>query len=131
MQRHRFFGALDAITGEWHWAHHDRKLAVHFVAFLTLIADAYPTGHLYLALDSAPAHTAKVVEKWFASNPRVVVLWLPKYTAHKHNPVERVWRSMKDNVAANRLAGSIEELAACAGRFLDGVNPHASPLEAA
>ncbi len=130
-RRHAFFGALDAVTGEWHWADHDRKLAVHFVAFLEQVSAAYPTGGLYLALDSAPAHIAKVVEKWLVANPRVVVLWLPKYTAHKHNPVERVWRSMKDTVAANRLAGSIEELVACAGCFLDGVKPHPSPLEAA
>lgn len=130
-RRHAFFGALDAVTGEWHWADHDRKLAVHFVAFLKQVVAAYPTGVLYLALDSAPAHTAKVVEKWLVANPRVKVLWLPKYSAHKHNPVERVWRSMKDNVAANRLAGSIEELVACAGRFLDGVRSHPAPLEAA
>ena len=71
MQRHRFFGALDAVTGEWHWADHDRKLAVHFVAFLKQVVAAYPTGVLYLALDSAPAHTAKVVEKWLVANPRV------------------------------------------------------------
>ena len=130
-RRHAFFGALDAVTGQWYWADYERKLAVHFVAFLEAVVRAYPAGALYLALDSAPAHTAKVVEKWLASNPRVVVLWPPKYTAHKHNPVERVWRSMKDNVAANRLAGSIEGLAACAGRFLDGLRPCVSPLEAA
>ncbi len=128
-RRHAFFGALDAITGEWYWMDHERKLAVHFVTFLNQILTAYPVGTLYLALDSAPAHTAKVVDRWLVANPRVVVLWLPKYSAHKHNPVERVWRSMKDSVAANRLAGSIEELAACACRFLDGVKPHPAQLQ--
>lgn len=110
---------------------HERKLAMHFVAFLTAVAEAYPTGVLYLALDSAPIHTAKVVQKWFEANPRVEVLWLPKYSAHKHNPVERVWGLMKDNVAANRLAGSIEELTACARRFFNGCNPSSPQLEAA
>ncbi len=130
-RRHAFFGALDAVTGEWYWMDSERKLAAHFVAFLNRIVAAYPTGALYLALDSAPTHTAKVVDKWLLANPRVRVLWLPKYSAHKHNPVERVWRSMKDNVAANRLVGSIEDLAACAGRFLDGVKPLTARLEAA
>ncbi len=68
---------------------------MHFVAFLKQVVAAYPTGVLYLALDSAPAHITKVVDKWLVANPRVKVLWLPKYSAHKHNPVERVWRSMK------------------------------------
>jgi transposase len=31
--RHAFFGALQALGGQWQWADHDRKLAVHFVAF--------------------------------------------------------------------------------------------------
>ncbi len=130
-RRRAFFGTLDAVTGEWYWMDHERKLAVHFVTFLNQIVAAYPAGTLYLALDSAPAHTAKVVHRWLVANPRVVVLWLPKYSAHKHNPVERVWRSMKDNVAANRLAGSIDELTDCAARFLDAVKPHHSHLEAA
>jgi transposase len=37
---HAFFGALDAVTGQWLWTDHPRKLAVHFVAFLEQIAAA-------------------------------------------------------------------------------------------
>lgn len=116
-RRHAFFGALDAVTGQWLWADHQRKLATHFVCFLKAVAEAYPTGVLYLALDSAPTHTAKVVQRWLEANPRVRVLWLPKYAAHKHNPVERVWGLMKEDVAANRLAGNIDELVGYARRF--------------
>ncbi len=130
-RRHTFSGALDAVTGQWHWADHDRKLAVHFVAFLKQVAATYPTGVLYLALDGAPAHTAKVVQRWLEANPRVKVLWLPKYSAHKHNPVERVWCLMKDEVAANRLAGSIEELAEYARRFFRGLQSPTSESQAA
>jgi hypothetical protein len=60
--RHAFFGALDAVSGRWLWADHDRKLALHFVAFLEHLVTAYPTGVLYLAFDGAPAHTATVVD---------------------------------------------------------------------
>ncbi len=127
-RRHAFFGALDAVTGQWHWVDHERKLAVHFLAFLKQVAAAYPTGVLYLVFDGAPAHIAKVVYKWLEANPRVVVLWLPKYSAHKHNPVERVWGRMKDDVAANRLAGSIEELVAHARRYFADIS-HRSTLQ--
>ncbi len=130
-RRQACFGALDAATGEWHWVDHERKLAVHFVAFLKALASAYPTGTLYLALDSAPTHTAKVVQRWLEANPRVVVLWLPKYSAHKHNPVERVWGAMKDEVAANRLEGSIDELVVYARRFFANLSPRAALEEAA
>ncbi len=108
--RHAFFGALDAVSGRWLWADHDRKLASHFVAFLEHLAAAYPTGQLYLALDGAPAHTAKVVQRWLAAQPRVIALRLPTYAAHRDNPAE--------------LEGSITELVLAARRFFAELAPH-------
>jgi transposase len=123
------FGALDARTGALHHAVRPRKLAVHFVAFLEQLARAYPTGEVVLVLDNVATHDAKVVRAWLArpEHARVRVLWLPKYSAHEHNPIERVWGHLKDAVAANRLAGSIDALAAQAERFLAAariVAPH-------
>ena len=128
--RHAFFGALDAASGIFHWTDADRKLAVHFVAFLDHLVTVYPTGSLYLVLDSAPTHTAKVVQRWLLAHPRVRVLWLPKYTAHEVNPVERLWGLMKDKVAANRLAGRIDVLVAQARRFFGELAPHPVALPA-
>jgi hypothetical protein len=90
-RRHAFFGALDAVSGHWFFVDHERKLAVHCVALLQGLAAVSPTGPLYLALDQAPAHTAKVVQTWLKAHPRVTLLWLPKYAAHEPNPVERIW----------------------------------------
>lgn len=122
--RHAFFGALDARSGRFHWVDHERKLATHFVAFLEQVIRCYPDGPLYLVLDSAPTHTAKVVARWLAAHPRVAVLWLPKYAAHEVNPAERIWGLMKDDVAANRLAGSMAFLVAQARRFFHELTPH-------
>jgi transposase len=116
-EKHAFFGALDAVTGQWFWADYPRKLAVHFVAFLEQIVAAYPPGRVYIALDGAPAHTAKVVQRWAEAHPGVLLLRLPTYAAHDENPVERVWGLMKEAVAANRLAGSMEDLIRAATRF--------------
>jgi len=119
-----FFGALHAASGAFHWADHERKLAVDFVAFLGRIAAAYPDGPLFLVMDGAPTHTAKVVAAWLAANPRARVLWLPKYSAHEANPAERIWGLMKDKVAANRLAGDLDQLVATARRFFRELQPH-------
>ena len=119
-----FFGALDAASGVFLWADRERKLAVHFVAFLERVAAAYPEGPLFLVMDGAPIHTAKVVAAWLAANPRAQLLWLPKYSAHEANPVERVWGLMKDKVAANRLAGDLDHLVAAAHRFFRELQPH-------
>src|SRR5260370_322057 len=115
--RHAFFGALDAGSGRWLWPDHERKLALHFVAFLEHLAAAYPTGQLYLALDGAPAHTAKVVQRWLAAHPRVIALRLPTYAAHRDNPADRLWGLRKDAVAPDRLVSSLTELVLAARRF--------------
>ena len=123
-----FFGALDAASGAFHSADFDRKLAAHFVAFLRQLAAAYPTGPLVLAMDNVRMHDAKLVRQWLAANPRVTVLWLPKYAAHDANPVARVWGLMKGTIAANRRAGSLAELTQAARRFLADLAPHPVPL---
>jgi transposase len=125
--RHAFFGALEAATGHWHWADHPTKRAVHCVAFLEQLAAAYPTEPLYLVLDNAPIHTAKVVHAWLDEHPRVQALWLPTYAAHQANPTERIWGLLKTDIAANRLAGNMAELVSAARQFFTDLAPH--PLQ--
>jgi transposase len=122
--RRAFFGALDATSGVFHVADQERKLAVHFVAFLRQLVSAYPDEQLVLVMDNVATHRAKVVQRWLAGQPQVSVVWLPRYAAHEVNPAERIWGLLKDRVAANRLAGSIEALTAEARRFFADLQPH-------
>jgi transposase len=114
------FGALNARTGVLHHLIRPRKRAVDFVAFLDHLARAHPLGEVVLALDNVITHDAKLVRQWLArpEHARFRVLWLPKYTAHEHNPIERIWGLLKDRVAANRLHGSIDAPVAEAERYL-------------
>jgi transposase len=114
------FGALHAHTGVLAYRFAPNKRAVHFVAFLESLAREYPTGPVVLVLDNVITHDAKLVRQWLArpEHARFRVLWLPKYSAHEHNPIERVWGLLKDAVAANRLHGSIEALVTAADRHL-------------
>jgi len=114
------FGALDARTGRLVHLLRPRKRAADFVAFLERLALAYPSGEVVLVLDNVVTHDAKLVRAWLArpEHARFRLLWLPKYAAHEHNPIERVWGLLKDAVAANRLHGSIDRLVARAERFL-------------
>jgi transposase len=134
-RKRAIFGALDARTGALQHAVRERKRAVDFVAFLEQLARAHPVADVVLVLDSVITHDANLVRAWLArpEHARFRLLWLPKYTAHEHNPIERVWGLLKDKVAANRLHGSIEALAAEAERFLAEARfcaPHAQPAPA-
>jgi len=114
-----FFGALDARTGTVQSLVRAKKLAVQFVECLELLAQAYPGGEVVLVLDKVITHDAKVVRRWLAqpAPARFRLLWLPKDSAHEYNPIARVWGLLKDAVAANRLAGSIDALVGEAERF--------------
>jgi len=113
------FGALNARTGRLHHLVRPRKRAAQFVEFLEALAAAYPVGKVILVLDNVITHDAKLVRAWLArpEHARFRFLWLPKYSAHQYNPIERVWGLMKDAVAANRLHGSIDRLVEEADRF--------------
>lgn len=118
-QKRAIFGALDARTGALHHLIRPRKRALDFTAFLEHLARAYPLGEVVLVLDNVVTHDARLVRAWLArpEHQRFRLLWLPKYAAHEHNPIERCWGLLKDAVAANRLAGSIDALVAEAERF--------------
>ena len=89
-----------------------------------LLDQCLGTHHLHQGPSNGTLATT-LVQKWLKANPRVVVLWLPKYSAHQSNLTEGIWGLMKDAVAANRLAGSIGELVKKARHFLDhGLLPH-------
>jgi hypothetical protein len=92
------FGALNARTGAVHHLNRPRTRALDFVALLDQLAQAYPSGEVVLVLDNVVTHDAKLVRVWRAQpeHARFRLLWPPKYTAHEHNPIERVWGLLKD-----------------------------------
>ena len=117
------FGALDLETGAWHYAVTARKRAVEFVAFLEQLVAAYPDRPLLIALDNASIHGAKAVAAWLTDHPAVELLYLPAYSGHEQNPVEKVWWRLKDRVAANRLHGSLDDLVATVHTFFASFTP--------
>lgn len=117
------FGALDLATGVWHYAVETRKRAVEFLAFLEQLSAAYPQRPLLLILDNASIHRAKAVQAWLVEHPQVTLGYLPAYSGHEQNPVEKVWWRLKDKVAANRLHGSLDDLIATVHEFFASFTP--------
>ena len=117
------FGALAPETGAWTYAIGPRRRASEFIAFLDQVLAAYPDRPLQMVLDNAGIHTAKAVAAWLRDQPRVELLFLPCYSGHRENPVEKVWWRLKQQVAADRLYGSIDDLTAAADTFFATFTP--------
>ncbi len=88
------YGAVAPTTGEQFFLHRSGLNSVHFQVFLDALAQAYPHPLNVLVLDTSGAHTAKRVI--IPANVRLVLL--PPYTPEL-NPMERVWRALKDELA--------------------------------
>jgi transposase len=125
-RKRSIFGALETETGHWLYKVFERKRSVEFIAFLEELALAYPNRPLLVVADNASIHKAKVVGRWLADHPLIELLWLPTYSGHKENPVEKVWWRLKGHVAANRLHGSIESLIATVHQFFASFTPEAA-----
>jgi transposase len=124
------FGALNVRSGEWFYQLTAHKRSAEFIAFLTRLLVAYPTGRVYLLVDNASIHTSRAVQRWLAAHGRLELLYLPTYSGHRLNPVEKVWWALKGNtrtrpargasVAANRAFRNLAELdLAIHGYFAD------------
>jgi putative transposase len=115
------FGGVNLRTGAWHYQLTSRKRGIEFIAFLTEVVQAYPTGPIYVLIDNASIHTSKAVLKWVSSQPRLELIYLPTYMGHKLNPTEKVWWDLKDTIAANYCFKSLAELDQFIQRYFNNI----------
>jgi transposase len=88
------YGAVAPTTGERFFLELPSLNAEMFQIFLDAFAQAYPDSLNILLLDNSGAHTAQRL-MWPAN---VCAVWLPPY-GPELNPIERVWRDLKDVLA--------------------------------
>jgi transposase len=108
--RQSLFGFLNVLTGEWHYWLRARKRSIDFLECLQDLYRLYPQGPILLFLDNASIHKSKVTLRWLRNHPRFIVCYLPAYTGHQTNPVEKVWWALKDAIAANAMYSCLEAI---------------------
>ena len=116
------FGALDIRTGEWVHRVRKRMFKEDFIAFLEHLLIVYPHGPILLVVDNFSSHKAHAVKAWLAAHPRLQLLFLPTYCSHL-NPVEAIWLRLKNQIAANRLYGSMALLLETVQSFFHQMTP--------
>lgn len=99
------YGAVEPTTGESFFLELPQLNATNFQIFLQELAHGYQDTLNIILMDNGSCHTAKSL----ILPDNVVCLFLPPYSPEL-NPIERLWRDMKDQLAW-LLAGQLEELA--------------------
>lgn len=125
-RKRSLFGALEWESGRWVYEVTERKRSVEFTAFMEKLMAAYPDRPLVLVLDNATIHKSKAVMQWLTEHPSVRLLYLPTYSGHRENPVEKVWWRLKSQIAANRLHSDIDALVTSVHQFFDSFTPQAA-----
>lgn len=88
------YGAVAPTTGERFFLDLPYLNADMFQLFVNALAQAFPDSLNLLLLDNSGAHTASRIH--WPDNMHTV--WLPPYCPEL-NPIERVWRDLKDDLA--------------------------------
>lgn len=93
----RVLGALDALGGRLSHAQGDRAGVVELGRFYRRLQEAYPDAEvIYVAQDNWPVHFLPAVTGPLAGT-RIRLLRLPTY-APWTNPIEKVWRKLRQEV---------------------------------
>lgn len=118
-QKFHIFGGYDWETDEVTWTMAETKNSEAFIVFLEeLLLRRYPDKPVILVMDNVSYHKSAAVMAFLSLfEHRVRIVWLPPYCSHL-NSIERYWRHLKDIVAANRLAESLEVLCSAAEKTL-------------
>jgi transposase len=134
-RRRTIFGAVDLHTGRWRYQVTRKAVSAAFTAFLDQVLAAYPTApKIAVICDNVIIHRSKLVQRWLAAHPRIVVVHGARYRPHD-NPVERIWGALKAALANSptlTIQGRVRQVHAfCRIRsptdMLATAAPHSSP----
>lgn len=122
-EKFTLYGALDVFTGRVHVEPYPKGRSDYTKAFLQHVLEQVE-GQILLVWDHASWHTSKAVEALIEAHDRLEVAYLPK-RAPEANPVEDLWRELKNKVAAN-LERGLSALKQACRRFFDELTPEAA-----
>jgi transposase len=121
------FAALEVATGRVTDACQPRRRHTEFLAFLKVVAKAYPRRQLHVVLDNYATHKHQRVQAWLASNPRVQLHFTPTYGSWL-NLVEVFFAILERQALRRGDFASVADLVAAIGRFCAGWNQRCQPF---
>ncbi|MED0676192.1 IS630 family transposase [Aneurinibacillus thermoaerophilus] len=115
------FGVVNVLDGDVLCMQSDTCNAEAFLSFLQKTLERYPENYIVMVLDNARIHHAKLIQPFLEENKeRLYLMFLPPYSPHL-NPIERLWKWMKESVIANRFHKNKNEIQKSIDSFLEGI----------
>lgn len=97
--------------------HEKRIKTFEVIEFLNQMLLHHPRRHLVVVMDQAPPHKSKKTKEFIASQKRLHVFYLPKYSPD-WNPDEKVWNHLKNHELKAHGATNRKELRKLTGAKL-------------
>jgi len=104
--------AMSAISPRGHlffMLYEKRITSVEVISFLKQLIEQHKRRHVVVVMDQAPPHTSKMTQAYIASQKRLHVFHLPKYSPD-WNPDEKVWNHLKHEELKAHQATTKDEL---------------------
>jgi transposase len=113
------YGALDVESGQVVTESYEKGRSDYAKSFLSKLLEEVE-GEILLVWDRASWHTSNIVEEWIAEHDRLEAVLLPKRSP-EDNPVEDLWRRLKNVIAAN-LERGLDGLKDACSKFFDALS---------
>jgi len=97
------------------------------IRLLEAIKNHQKSGKVYLILDNAKYHHARLVRNWVLNHPRFTLMYLPAYSPNL-NLIERLWRFFHQKVTNNRYFETFKEFKTETLRFFENLKQYEKEL---
>ena len=98
------------------------------VHLLERVGNKQKQGKIYLVLDNAKYHHAKVVKRWLLHHPRFKLVFLPPYSPNL-NIIERLWRFFHQKVTNNHYFETFKEFKDATNTFFHNLKDYQTELD--
>jgi len=98
------------------------------IRLLNTIANKQKHGKVYIILDNARYHHARLVKRWRLHHPRFIFLFLPSYSPNL-NLIERLWRFFHKKVTWNKYFETFIQFKTETLTFFQNLKQYQSELE--
>ena len=121
------FAALEIATGRVTDACYPRHRHEEFLAFLKVVAKAYPQVKLHVVVDNYATHNHPAVKTWLVHNPRITLHFTPT-SGSWLNMVEIFFGIITRQAIRRGTYTSVKDLISAIERFIDGWNDRCQPF---